>query len=609
MSKSKIVKLSVFAILALQIGVSAQSIDNNTNSLGTLDVISSEETKDSYTVESMSTSTKLNLSIRDTPQSVSIITSQKLEDMGISSYEDMLNNITGVTLNRWDERLNSTARGFVIDYYKVDGMPTYTEYNDRDIDLSIYDRVEVVRGANGLTTGAGNPGVSINLVRKRADTKELKGNIKAEVGSWNSYSVTADISSGLNDDGSIRGRFVLKHEEKDSFMNGYKKENNLFYGVLDIDLSDDTYLSTGISYQDTDKSGIRWGGLPAFHSDGTQTNFDRSLTVSEDWTYWNTQTKSFFANLKQNLANDVSLNANYSYDVIATDNALLYFAGTVNKTDGSGISSLDWQAAEEKKEHNFDINVNIPFELGGLEQEIIMGATYNLSKQTEHDARYPDGYYDEVSNFYNYDIVLPVASSSDVPYILKPEQKEQKAVYVAGKFKMTNELKAIAGTRLSTYEYSSDDSTKNTRKFSGEITPYLGFVYDLNKQHSLYTSYTSIFKPQSHIDVSGNYLKPIEGNSYEVGAKGEYFNKKLNTSLTLFRTEQDNVGEKIDGILVAGVQVYREAQGVTSEGIEIDISGQITDNLTLDFGIANFEEKDKDGMKYNTLSARTTSNL
>ena len=610
MKKNKIIGLSLSAILALQVGVFAQSENQkSTNTLESVDVISTDEKEESYTISSMNTSTKLNLSIKDTPQSVSVFTSQKLDDRGITSYHQMLGSVTGVSLNRWDERLEASARGFVVDYYKVDGMPTYNQYNDRDLDLAIYDRVEIVRGANGLTTGAGNPGISINLVRKRADSKELKGDIKAEAGSWNAYGATADVSSKLNESGSVRGRVVLKHEETDSFMDGFNKKNNLFYGVVDVDLTDNTVLSVGASHQTIDKSGIRWGGLPAYYSDGTQTNFDRSLTVSEDWTHWNNEIQSVFANLDHTFSNDVSVNASYSYNEILTETALLYFRGSVNKADGSGITSLDFEETAKKKEHDFDINLNIPFELAGLEQEIIFGTTYNLSKEGQNDARYPNGYYDAVPNFYNYNISLPSPSGTDVPYVVKPEQVEQKAVYLAGNFQVSNDLKVVAGTRVSSYEYSSDDTSKKTRKFSGEITPYLGLIYDLDQTHSAYTSYTSIFKPQDYIDASGDFLDPIEGNSYEMGIKGEYFDQALNASISLFRTEQDNVGEKVDGVLIGTTQVYKASEGVTSKGIEMDISGEITDNFTLDFGIANFEAKDKDNKKHNTQASRTTANI
>ncbi|WP_320036085.1 TonB-dependent siderophore receptor [Halarcobacter sp.] len=615
MTKSKkMFAISVFTALALYANAYADETKEKSekNSLGSVEVLATESQEESYTVASMNTSTKLDLSLRDTPQSVSVFTKQKLDDLGITSYDEMLKRVTGVTLNRWDERLNSSARGFVIDYFKIDGMPSYSSYNARDIDLSMYERVEVVRGANGLTTGAGNPSMSINLVRKRADSKELKGDVSLKAGSWNSYSVSADVSSKLNESGSVRGRVVVKHEDADSYMDNYKRTNDIFYGVIDADLTDSTYLSLGAAYQKLDRDGVRWGGLPAFYSDGTRANFDRAKTVSDDWTHWNVKTKSIFANLEQTLYKDIDLNVAYSYDKIDSDTALLYFAGAVNRFDGSGINYMDWKADQQNEVHNLDVNVDIPFEIGGLSQQIIVGASYNLDKTTKYDGIYPNGYYSVLPNFYAYKTILPLASASDIPYIVEPEEIEQKGIYLTGKFSLLEDLKLITGARVSYWEYTSDNPANETRKFTNEITPYVGLVYDLNENHSIYTSYTSIFQPQDDKDSSGSYLNPIEGKSYEAGLKSEFLGGKINTSLSIFRIEQDNVAQDDpSGVFVPGTTTIAsiEAEGVTSKGVELDITGQVTDNFTIDFGISNFEAKDANGDKYDTKASRTTANI
>ena len=616
--KRKIIPLSLCVSMILALNINAEEktvleeIKVSEDSSGYFFNESITEGTNSYTTRSMNTSTKLDMSIRETPQSVKVITNQYLEDTNISSYQEVIQNIAGVSLNRWDERISPSSRGFDIDYYKIDGMPTYVTVNERDLDLAIYDRVEIVKGANGLTTGYGNPAMSINLVRKRANSKELTGNISTNVGSWNSYGVMGDVSSSLNETGSVRGRVVLKHEQSDSYMDNYKKENNLFYGVIDADLSDTTYLSTGVSYQNLDRDGVRWGGLPAFYSDGIRTDFSRSKTVSDDWTYWNSQVKSVFADLKQVVYKETTVNLSYAYDEINTDTALLYFAGKVNKNDGTGLRYMDWEAQTQKKQHNVDLYLNIPYSLAKNEHELMIGSSYNLDKTTKYNGRYPNGYYSTLTNFYNYDLTLPSASNSDTPYILQPEEIEQKAVYLANKFLITQDLKFIVGARVSNWEYSSEDTSKSTREFDNEFTPYAGLVYGLNENHSVYTSYTSIFKPQDKKTISGDYLDPIEGNNYEVGIKGEYFEKKLNGTLSLFRIEQDNVGEDDpSGSFVTGSTTVASvaADGVTSKGFEFDISGKVTDNFSLDFGLANFEAKDADGEKFNTKASRTTANI
>lgn len=342
----------------------------------------------SYTTTSMNTATKINLSIKDTPQSVTVITREKLQDLGISSYQEMLNTVTGVSLNRWDERVYPTARGFDLDYYLLDGIPTYAISDNaaNDIDLSIYDRVEVVKGANGLMTGAGNPAVGLNFVRKHATSKEVKGDLEITGGSWDAYSSMMDVSSPLNKEGTVRGRVVAKHEDKHSFMDGYERKNDVLYGVVDMDITETTYLSIAGEYQKLDRSGIRWGGLPAFNSDGSRTSFSRSQTVSEDWTSWNSETHSVFVDFKQYLYNDISLNLAYSNRKLYSDTSLLYFGGTVDKDTGTGEGYVYRYINDAlSQEQNIDLYLSAPFKLGGRDHEIVLGLMRNTS-EVKYDA-------------------------------------------------------------------------------------------------------------------------------------------------------------------------------------------------------------------------------
>ncbi|QDF28011.1 TonB-dependent siderophore receptor [Halarcobacter anaerophilus] len=614
MQKRKLLTLSICTAFVLQMQLIGDELTEDSRkkeSLGNVEIVSSNasEDTDSYTIDSMNTSTKLDLSIRNTPQAVSVLTTQKLKDMGVTSFQDMLENVTGVTLNRWDERLYPTARGFKIDYYKFDGMPTYSTIAQNDFDLAMYDRIEVVKGANGLTTGAGNPSMSINLVRKRANSKKFKGNISLSGGSWDAYSASTDISMPLNEKGSVRARIIAKHEDKKSFMDGYSKKNDLVYGVVDMDLTDNTYLSLGASYQKLEREGIRWGGLPAFYSNGSKTNFDRSDTVSEDWTYWNTKTKDIYGDFKQYLYKNISFNVAFSQRKIYTDTALLYFGGRVDKDTDLGVeyTSLAYSNDEYDKEKNIDTYISAPFTLKNLDQEIILGFMYNKQELIYNDWGYPN-LGGAIIDFNHINIAKPRLDYSSPT---SPNKTTQKGTYLVGKFSLLETLKLIAGARITDWQYRSDDGNGN-REFNDEVTPYVGLVYDLDDQHSVYASYTSIFKPQDEQKVNGDYLDPIEGKSYEVGIKGEYFDGKMNASLSIFRIEQDNVAQKDGNNKVSTdplKDAYVSAEGVTSKGFEIEIDGKVDDNWDISFGIANFKAKDANGDKYATFSSRTTANL
>ena len=568
------------------------------------------EGTNSYTTKSMSTATKLNLSAKQTPQSVLVFTRQKLDDQNITSYQELLAKTPGVTLNQWDERVYPTARGFDLDYYLFDGIPTYAINDDADDpDLAIYDRVEIVKGANGLTTGAGNPAMGMNFIRKHANSKDLTGTVDLSAGSWNNYSSSVDVQSALNKKGNIRARLVAKHQDKESYMDNYEKSTDVIYGVVDMDLTDTTFASIGASVEDIDRSGIRWGGMPAFYSDGTRATFDNSKTLSDDWTAWNIKTTNYYADLKQYFLNDASINLSLSRKEIDADGNLAYFGGTVDKTTGNPVIGPNdfglygYGFTNRREENNIDLYTSIPFEVAKLNQEIIIGTMYNKSEKVKNN--YTSSINWTTFNFNQISITEPTYTAS---YPGGLEETTQKGTYLAGKISLMEDLKLISGLRVSDWEYKNENNTKN-REFNNELTPYAGLIYDLNKNHSVYTSYTSIFKPQDKKSSSGDYLDPVEGNNYEVGLKSEYFEGDLNTSLTLFRIEQDGVGEDTGNVNGSLESIYEAKDGVVSKGFEIGTSGKVTDNFSLDFGLANFEAKNADGSKFNTNSSRTTANL
>lgn len=604
---SKSIPLSIVAIVVL----STQLISNEVISLEPIEVTAQKkststgvtEEVDSYTIGSMNTSTKLDLSIKETPQSISVITSQEMEDKQINSFHDVLANIAGLTINNRGDNLVSSVRGFDLTYFKIDGVPTYSTVNHNNFDPIIYDHIEIVKGANGLTTGQGEPSLAMNFIRKHANSKELEGSIALNAGSWDSYSQALDISTPITEDKNVRSRFIVKNEDSKAFYNNYDKNNKLFYGIVDADLGDLTTLSIGATYQDLKNHGAWSWGLPAFYSDGTHTNFSRSTSLTPEWTHINLETKEVFANLKQYLYNDISLNLSSSFIRTNQDSNTVQIRGnSINKTTGTGLSYNNYAAKIIYDEINFDSYLNFPFTLNNLSQEIITGFSYNDRTKELKDKQvlpWP------AVNFYTFTIPNTLDS---VAYTDRPdEDTKQVGAYLAGRFSLSENLKLISGLRVSDWKYHKDDPTVPERTFRNELTPYAGLVYNLDSYHSVYVSYTDIFRPQSVKDINGDYLDPIVGKNYETGIKGEYFGGKLNTSLTLFKIVQDNVAKLVNGVtLPSGEYVYEAAKGVTSKGFEVGASGDLTENWSLIFGLANFSAEDAKGDTFNTKASRTT---
>jgi outer membrane receptor for ferric coprogen and ferric-rhodotorulic acid len=145
------------------------------------------ENSGSYTTPQMSTATRLPLSIRETPQSVTVITRQRIEDQNMVTISDAMQNMPGVSVSTSSgtEHDHFYARGFRVDNISFDGLPVSLELYGPDFllaDMMMYDRIEVVRGAAGLMEGAGNPSASVNLVRKRP-TRDFRFNLSGHAGS------------------------------------------------------------------------------------------------------------------------------------------------------------------------------------------------------------------------------------------------------------------------------------------------------------------------------------------------------------------------------------------------------------------------------------------
>ena len=433
--------------------------------LEAVDVVESERRDDAnyFAKELVKSTTRLNLTSRQTPQSLTVLTEARLKDQGIKDYQVLLRNVPGVTLNKWDERVYPTARGFAIDYYLLDSMPSFGGFSlgANDMSLLPYERVEVVKGANGLLAGAGNPAASLNFIRKRADAKELKGNFGVSAGSYDRYGVNGDVQTPVNESGSVRARLSFTHEKSHSYMDYYNRKNSAIYGVVDSDIGDNSWLSLGAFYQELKRHGIRWGGMPAFYADGSRRNFSKSEIFSQPWTRWDIKTLDFYADFRHYFENEASLNLSYSFRRANTDTNLLYYGGKVNLDDTGDIGGLSAYANKrEENIHNVDAYVNLPYDAFSLSHEAVFGAMYNnyqnssdkvssywLQKTTPAGLAYTARSRIDFKNLHLDDPKFPYEDQNN------KDKTIQKAFYAANKLSITDELKFLLGARVSYYKY------------------------------------------------------------------------------------------------------------------------------------------------------------
>jgi outer membrane receptor for ferric coprogen and ferric-rhodotorulic acid len=569
------------------------------------------EGTDSYAAGVVRSSTKLELSSRETPQSVVVVTRQQIEDRNLQSLQDVTDTVAGFSSPTWDtERTYITVRGFEVDYYRVDGIPTdYT--GDVQQNLAIYDRVEIVRGANGLTSGAGSPAASIDLIRKHANSDTFTGRVDLSAGSWNRYRGTVDVQSPLNAAGNVRGRVVASYEDKDSFRDYYHKKSGLLYGIVDADLSDDTQAYAGVSKQRNDARGTTWGGVPAFFSDGSRTNFSRSASFTPRWARGVADTTNAFAGLTHRFDSGAQLHVEYSHQRFETDwkSVLFGYYEYPDKTTGLGLNSnFGGRYPGLTTQDSLDAYVSLPLMLWGQQHELIAGATW-MRRNVRSWWNSPLG---SLTSESVYDWTGTMTQPAWSPLEKGGDNDiRQVAAYAAGRFNLTDDLKAIVGARVSDWKNDDQINPLNSYARHGRTTPYAGLIYDVDTHHSIYASYTSIFKPQNVRDRNGGYLAPLEGNNYEVGVKGEYLDGHLNAALSVFRIQQDNYAVADAGQLVPGTtdQAYRAVTGTVSQGFEFQLDGELSERWRVSFGWAQFDADDADGVDVTPTNPRREATL
>ena len=537
----------------------------------------------SYTSGSMSTAAGLALSQRQTPQSVSVVTRQQMDDFKLTTLQDIVKVTPGLYAKNpavTDSESTFYARGFALEQVNVDGLALdATGFNSRNVsaDLLMYDRVEVVRGPAGLMQGAGAPSGSVNLIRKRPTAQPLL-NATLGLGSWNNRQLTLDASRALNASGSVRGRVAAGWRAGDSFVDVTDTANTSLYGIVEADLTPDTTLGVGAYRQRTRTDGV-FGGLPTL-PDGGHMHLPRGTFLGVADSYQNRDNDGVFADLEQRLRDGWSLKLGVTRVEASSDSRYTNNARIPGSTTQLRQTETGWRYGTEQTVA--DVRARGPVQWFGRQHELVVGASYRDDDSTAIQTwgggtpRTVD-----IANW-NPHATTWTGSVPAVDYQWGRRTRE-KGLYASGNFSLADPLHLIVGGRLGWYAqdvtgwYSTPAIWRRSLDESARFVPYAGLVYDLDARHSVYASITESYQPQSAVDVQGNTLDPLTGTNYELGVKGEYFDGRLNASAAVFRMKQRNRAMRDDANCPTSgsVSCSRAAGEVQSEGVELQLSGQL----------------------------------
>lgn len=607
--------------LAPAVFAAAADAPAEATTLDSVNVRAEAEKKDSYTVREAASATRLGLSLRETPQSVTVITRQRLDDMGLYALTDVMSQVTGVFVQYTDtERVSINARGYAIGNVQVDGLLNAGGYVKANGDSAVYERIEVVRGSTGLTSGAGDPSGTINLIRKRAQDAFAFSSAMT-VGSWNNRRLEADIGGPLAFDGRLRGRVVAAKQQSDSWRDFYQLDKDILFATVEADLAPHTLLVAGYDYQSPQTSGATWGTVPYWNADGSLANLPRSTNLSARWSAWPRVEKQAFARIEQGFGDGWLAKLAFTRNLTDTDGKMFYGGAGYPRADGTGISAWTSHFLGQQRSTAWELNVGGPFQLWGREHQVMAG--YSTLDQAEHSPykvySAPAGYaslpdYQHIPDWRSWDGNVAPFDSAVYDFDSTVTRVKQKAAFFATRLRASERLSAVLGARYSSWQTDTVErdasgalSDRYGYRIDDVLTPYAGLLFDFATHFTAYASYTDIFKAQDYRDKDGHYLDPIEGVSYEAGVKAEFFDAGLNASAAVFRSEQDNLAEIDDSVpptVVDGSEQYAyrsTGKGNKVQGYELEVQGRIGERWNLAGGFTHFTARKADGSRLNPI--------
>jgi outer membrane receptor for ferric coprogen and ferric-rhodotorulic acid len=564
---------------------------------------------DGYGARVSNAATGLDLSLRETPQSISVISRQQMDDFALTNINDVLALTPGVSVQSVEtDRTYYSARGFDITNFQVDGigMPFSNGSQWGDLDTFFFERVDVVRGANGLMSSTGNPSATVDFVRKRP-TREFESSAALTLGSWNDRRLEGDVGGALVASGTVRGRVLAFGEQADSYLDRYSKDTRGVAALVDVDLAPRTTFTAGYQQQASDADSPMWGALPLTYTDGTPTHYDISTSTAADWSWWNNTDRRGFAEVRYDAGNGWLAKAGVTRRTFGANSELFYVFGHPDPVTQVGPMSYPSAFGGEYDQTLVDLRLGGPFTMFGRTHSVTFGADWARENAFETSGYGPA---DSIG------VVLPPLDTWDGSFP-KPDfdvshagskwRTVRRSVFAATHLNLADAFNVVAGANATGISTSGTSYGVDHACDRAAVTPYLGAVADLGPATSAYASYTRIFNPQTEIGADLQPLDPIEGSSVEAGLKSEWLNQKLLGAFAVFRTRQDNTAVPDPGTF--NPTTYHGEDAI-STGFEAQVTGRAAPGWDVSAGYTQLTSlKHPDGTPANTYVPRRTLQL
>ena len=521
-------------------------------------------------------------SLRSLPMSVSVVNPMKIKELNITTIDQAMQQVTGVTTIVNDYmRSHYKSRGYNMSI-TYDGLPSYNSLAlSQQFDLSFYEQVEVLRGVSSIIQGVPDGqslGGVIHLMRKKAGRK-FGLNTAASTGTWNNNRIEIDLNAPLTKDGKLRSRWVAFLHNREFFYDRSSVSKEGAYGIIEWDATPTTLLSLSYAYQRSNGD-VLYNGLPALRETSDDNsrhhlNVARSFNPTPDWDYTKWKTQELMLSLGQQLSKDWRLTAKAGLKWQEQVNKY-GFAGTVTSADTSS-NYLRGYNDENLPRFASAIDLSGQFRLFRRNQQLFAGI--NLENFIDYKKTISAYYKTKFGDPFN-------VPDFQVPYDklnLSKMRVRQDGLYAQLRLSPVEKVNISLGGRLSSvyahmYDFSNSEWVKALRD-EFHLSPFAGFTYDIIEPLTIYGSYSTIFVPQTERREDGSMLDPRNGFQTEAGLKSSFFNDHLRANFAFFYIRDDDRAYR-----VSPAPAYINGGRVENQGFELEIEAYPYKGLELSAG-------------------------
>jgi iron complex outermembrane receptor protein len=538
--------------------------------------------------------TKTDTSLKETPQSISVITRDQLDAQGVESIAEGLRYTPGVVAQYGNTDLRYdwlTVRGFVPGRY-LDGMRLpfgIRGYSQPRVEPFGLERVEVLKGPSSLLYGQATPGGLVNMVSKRP-TAETVREIELQYGSHNRKQVGLDLGGKIDESGEWTYRLVALGRKSDTAYNFVSEEKTYLAPSLTWRPNADTRLTLLAQYQKIDSKG--GGGAPVLTANGTlYTNrfaaLDRSTFAGEpDFDRFTNEQYFFGYEFEQNLNANWSVRQNLRFGEVDTNTQRVQTACVTTPCNPATLGRYAWAFPEKSRMFTVDNQLQGNFNAGPTKHTLLVGVDYSAER-----SHYSESSLSVLGSLFNayapvygtYSGVVPPAATRIA------QDRDQLGTYVQDQIRLER-WTLVAGGRYDWADTKTRTTTATTNTLVSQsdsaFTGRLGLLYSFDNGITPYVSYSTSFQPTVGTSRTGGVFKPTKGKQTEAGVKYQPDGSRTMITLSAYELTQQNVttpdplntsfNEQTGEVRVRGIELEGKVQ--LQKGLDVIASYGYTDS-------------------------------